>query len=300
MNILPRLLPVLLLTFTAFVAPTFAKDVPASTAISHSSVWKVQGDKSTVYLAGSVHVLKEQNYPLPAVFNQAYTNSSVIYFEIDPSLMQDPATAMKLAARAQLPEGETLKSRLSTETYSNLVARLKAAELPAEMFSQMKPGMVAMTLVMLEVQKLGCDPELGLDMHFEKRARADKKSVKSLETLEFQIELLTGMSKEEEEGLVKSTLTDLGNLGKELDDMLKAWQTGDDAALAKLLNESMVEFPVLYKRLLTDRNQTWAGKLEGILKGDQNVMIVVGAAHLVGKDGVVEMLRKKGFKVTQL
>ena len=300
MNIMHRLFPGLLFTFTAFVAPVVAKDAPASTATRHSSVWKVQGDKATVYLAGSVHVLKAENYPLPKFFDDAYTNSSIIYFEIDPGLMRDPSVAMQFTTRARLPEGETLSQRLSAGTYSSLVARFKAIELPEAMFAQMKPGMVAMTLVMLELQKLGCHPELGLDMHFEKRAKTDRKPVKSLETVEFQMDLLTNLSKEEDEGITKSTLADIGNMGKELDEMLKAWQAGDDAVLQKMLNESIAEFPSLYKRMLSDRNQTWVGKLDAILKGDQNVMVVVGVGHLVGNDGVVERLRKKGFKVTQL
>jgi uncharacterized protein YbaP (TraB family) len=167
------------------------------------------------------------------------------------------------------------------------------------MFTQLKPSLAAMMLVVLELQKLGLDPEKGLDKHFHTLALKEGKQIIGLETVDFQISLVTDFTKAEGEALMKSTLKDVDKLKTAIGDVLKAWQTGDSENLEKLLNEFVEEEPVLYKRLLTDRNNRWAPKIEEQCRGDKNVIIIVGAGHLVGKEGVVELLKKKGLKVTQ-
>ena len=117
--------------------------------------------------------------------------------------------------------------------------------------------------------------------------------------MEFQINLITGFSKEDGEDLLKSTLQDMKTLKSELNELLKAWETGDGAKLEKLLNDSMKDSPPIYKRMVTDRNRNWLPKIESLARGNKNAIVIVGAAHLVGKDGVVEMLKAKGWKVTQ-
>ena len=156
-----------------------------------------------------------------------------------------------------------------------------------------------MTLTLLELQKLGVDPQYGLDKHFFGRARREGKQIVPLETVDFQIGLATDFSKEEGELFMKITLDDIDKATKEATKMLKAWQTGDADTLEKLLNEASHQAPAVFKRLLTDRNQRWVPRIEEWLRGDKNVLVVVGAGHLVGADGVVELLRKKGLKVTQ-
>ena len=159
--------------------------------------------------------------------------------------------------------------------------------------------MAAMTLEVLELQKLGVDPEHGLDKHFFDRARKDGKQIVPLETVDFQLDLITGFSKEDGESVMKATLKDLDNETKEYGVMVTAWQTGDTARLEKFLNEAMQDAPAIYKRLLTDRSQSWVPKIEGLSRSGTNAIVIVGAGHLVGKDGVVELLKKKGLKVTQ-
>jgi uncharacterized protein len=279
-------------------APLRAQPVAAAAATRHP-LWKVEGQRNSVYLLGSVHVLKKSDYPLAAPIESAFSNASVVAFETDIAAMEDPATAMKLLSKSQLPEGETLSKQLSPEVYKMWTAHVTESGLPPEMFERFAPAMAAVTVAMLELQKLGLDPNQGVDKHFFPLARQAGKEIVPLETVDFQINLLTGITKEEGELLMKTSLKEMDNLKKDLTELLQAWKTGDADKLEKLLNEASKESPAVYKRLLTDRNRTWVPKIEDLTRGQKNAIVIVGAGHLVGKDGVVELLRKKGLKVTQ-
>jgi uncharacterized protein YbaP (TraB family) len=245
-------------------------------------------------------VLKETNYPLAAPIEQAFTNSQIAVFEADIGAMNDPSLAMKMMAKGTLPEGETLEKQLSPESYKAFQKHLAETGMPAAMMERMTPAMAAMTLEVFELMKLGLDPEAGVDKHYFALAKKQGKQTVGLETVDFQINLLSNFSKEEGEALMKSTLRQMDSLKKDLDELLKAWETGDNEKLDKMLNEAMADSPAIYKRLLTDRNRNWLPKLEEFTQGSKNTMVIVGAGHLVGKEGVVELLRTKGLKVTQL
>ena len=288
----------LFLVTACLLSPLSAQPARPADSARHS-LWKVEGKRNTVYLLGSVHVLKAENYPLPAAMESAYTNAAMAVFETDIDSMNQAEVQVKILNQARLPEGETLSQQLSPAVYKVFSNHLQEAGLPVEMFSQFKPTLAAITLAVLEMQKLGFDPEYGLDKHFYARAQKDAKRIVPLETVDFQIGLVTGFSKEEGEMMMKSTLQDIDQLKKEFPELLRAWQTGDSANLEKMLNEASHEAPVVFKRLVTDRNQRWLPKIEEWLQGEQNVIVIVGAGHLVGDGGIVEMLRKKGRKVTQ-
>jgi uncharacterized protein YbaP (TraB family) len=151
----------------------------------------------------------------------------------------------------------------------------------------------------VELKKMGLDSEYGLDKHFFTLARQSGKKIVALETVDFQMDLMTGFSKEEGELLVKTTLRDVDTLQNDLGDMLKAWQTGDAVKLEKLLNEAKADAPIIFKRLVTDRNRNWLPKIEELVNGKENSIVIVGAGHLVGNESVVDLLKKKGYKISQ-
>jgi len=287
-----------LLFITAAVAPLDAQLVKASATGKHT-LWKFKGKENTVYLLGSVHVLKKENYPLPQPIEAAFTSSKIAAFETDIAALENPDLAMKLLAKGQLPEGETLSKQLSPKLYASFKDYAQKAGVPPEMFDSLTPATAALGLVALELKKLGLDPEIGLDKHFFDKAGTEGKKIVPLETVDFQISLITDFSKAEGELLMKSTLKDIATMEKDLDDMFKAWQTGDADKLNKFLNEAMQESPVIYKRLVTDRSRRWVPKIEELAQGKENAIVIVGAGHLVGPEGVVELLKKKGYKVTQ-
>jgi uncharacterized protein YbaP (TraB family) len=293
-----RLVGSWLILFLALAAPVRAAKTNSTPAAKHAA-WKIEGPKCSVYLLGSVHVLKAEHYPLPAVFERAYTNARIVVFETDIGAMMKPQTQMQMMTKAQLPDGQTLKDVLSEPTYKDLSAYLKQSEVPEMMIGSMRPGMVVMMLAMLELQKLGYDPEQGMDLHFHQRATKDGKTERGLETVDFQLGLICDLSKAEGESLIKSTLRDMKDAKGKFAELITAWQQGDSAALEKLLNQARKDDPSVMKRFLTDRNAKWVPQIEELVKGTNNAVVIVGAGHLVGKDGVVDLLQQRGHKVAQ-
>ena len=279
--------------------PSTGQPPSVSNATLHT-LWRASGKgTNSLYLLGSVHVLKAENYPLPHVIDLAFSNSPVVVFETDIAAMDDPQVQLKILGKAQLPPGETLASQLSPAVYTAFTNHVEAAGMPATIFDQLKPSLAAITLSVVEIQRLGFSTDYGLDKHYFDLARKGGRQIIPLETLDFQINLVTDFNKEEGELLLKTTLDEIDQLKKEFPALIKAWENGDSKTLEKLLNDASKEAPVIYKRLLTDRNERWIPKLEELLKGNKNAIAIVGAGHLVGPDGVVELLKKKGWKITQ-
>ena len=147
----------------------------ASESATKHSLWKIDGKKCCVYLLGSVHILKDDDYPLAEPIESAFTNSQLVAFETDIGAMENPATAMKILGKARLPEGETLKTQLSPEVYEQFKKHLKESGVPELMVETLRPAMAAMMLEVVELTKMGLNPEKGLDKHFYKLARKEKK-----------------------------------------------------------------------------------------------------------------------------
>src|SRR3989442_10843103 len=245
-----------LLLALSFVTPAGAQEKRAATG-THHSLWKVQGKENAVYLLGSIHLLKKEDYPLPAPLEAAFSDSKIAVFETDIAGMENPELVMKLTAKGQLPEGETLRTRLSPPIYAAFSNYVQKAGMPVELFDSITPAMAAIMLVAVDLKKMGLDPQNGLDKHFFDLAGKNGKTIVPLETLDFQIGLMTEFSKEEGELLMKTTLKEIDTMEKDFDELVKAWRTGDGEKLDKLLNEAMEEAPAIFHRLLTDRNRRW-------------------------------------------
>ena len=250
-------------------------------------------------MLGSIHLLKKEDYPLPGPMETAFSASKIAAFETDIAAMENPELAMKLAAKGQLPEGESLRTRLSPPVYAAFSNYVQKAGMPVELFDSITPAMAAIMLVAVDLKKMGFDPENGLDKHFSQLAVKNGKTLVPLETIDFQISLLTEFSKEEGELLMKTTLKEIDTMEKDFDDLIKAWRSGDAEKLDKFLNEAMQDAPAIVHRLLTDRNRRWLPKIEELLRGKENAIVIVGAGHLVGTNGVVALLKNKGHKIVQ-
>lgn len=282
-----------------FVSNVAQAQQAPKTGTKHS-LWKVQGASNTVYLLGSIHFLKKDFYPLPKPIEDAYKESEVVVFEVDFDEMKSPEAQLKMVQQGKYPEGETIKQHLNKSTYEKMHAYVAQRMGDGAAFDSLKPWMVAVALLTMELQKLGFDPEQGVDQYFLNKAKKDKKRIMSLETVDVQLSLFAGLSKEEENAMLEETLREISEFKQIFDDVIEAWKTGDAKALDKFIVESMREHPKIHKKLLIDRNEQWADKLEKLLTRDKDVFVVVGAAHLVGKDSVVDLLTKKRFKVQQL
>lgn len=264
------------------------------------SLWKVSDGSNAVYLLGSIHLLKEEHYPLPAAMNKAFDDSGTLILEVNLEDAASVKAQMAMMTRAMLKPPETLKDKLSEETYDIAAREMKALGLDISALGQFKPWMVMLTMAQLKLQKLGFRPDLGLDMHFFGKAKKAEKKIMGLETFEFQINLFDTLTDKQQEELIKQTIEDLGVLESEMKTVVDAWSTGNSEKLSAVLSKSFDKFPELKKSLFTRRNNAWIGKIEPLLKEDTNYLVVVGAGHLVGKEGLVSAFREKGYKVEQL
>ena len=263
-------------------------------------LWKVEApDGATAYLLGSLHVLTADAYPLPAPIDKAFAGSKTLVEEVDLDEMTDPMLMMAALAKAMLTGGQTLDQVISAETYAEVKKRAEAHGMPMMALQRMKPWLVAVTLMAPTLQAAGFKPELGIDRHFFDRAKATGLKRQALETLAYQLDRFDEMPMKLQEELLKATIEDLDTQVTGVKDMVRAWTSGDLATIEKLTLSTFLESPELYQRLLLERNQNWVPFVERCLTENAGCFVVVGAAHLVGKDGLPALLAKKGFKVTQ-
>ena len=268
--------------------------------VTKHSLWKIEGRTNAMYLFGSIHFLKKDFYPLPQPIEDAYKQSQVVVLEVDLGEMDSPEAQMKMLQSGKAAEGEALKDVLSKETYAKLEAHLTESGLPIAVFDPLRPWMVAVALITTEIIKLGYNPEEGVDKYFYGKVKKDKKEIVPLETLDFQLGLFTSLTKQEQDAMLRETLQEISNFKKDLQGIIDAWKTGDTQALQKLMLEAMRDYPQLHKKLLLDRNKQWVDKLQKLHASGKTVFVVVGAAHLIGKDSVVDLLNAKGLKARQL
>ena len=269
-------------------------------ASGESSVWKAQKDNSFIYLGGTCHILRATDYPLPPEFDKAYKASQMVVFETDIGMLQDASLQQKLLTKAMYTNGSTVEKHLSPKVYGELSAFCEANGIPLKALSQFKPAMIMLTLTVIELKKLGVTEE-GVDQFFYGLANADKKPIEGLETVDEQIDYMATMADGNEDEFVSYSIKDMKTIEKQFDSLATAWRKGD----AKKLNELMVSDlksrqPKLYKKLITDRNRNWLPLIEAYQKTPQTEFILVGVGHLVGPDGLIEVLKKKGYKVDKL
>lgn len=298
---LQQLLAPALFGFTFVAAIWAAPETESAAKPARSCVWKIEHEGATVYLAGSVHLLRETDHPLPPTYQQAYDASEKIFFEVDMAEMHAMETQGDVLKLSKLPEGETIKEHVSEETYKELKAYLRKRGLGGPLFETMKPGMLAMTISSLEAVQIGAMPEFGVEMHFDRQARKDEKSIKGLETTKFQIGLFDSLDSDEQDEMLAMTLDQIEDTPNMLKTMIRAWKAGDIEALDAELNKYFEEDDALTELLLYKRNENWIPGIEEELKsGKGSALFIVGAGHLVGKRSVNDLLEQKGYKLEQM
>ncbi|HVH28256.1 MAG TPA: TraB/GumN family protein [Vicinamibacterales bacterium] len=288
------------ITACAALLATLCQVDAAPAQAPRNFIWKISSPTGAIYLVGSVHLLTKDYYPLNPSLETAFKDSDLLVEEADLGELEAPASQFKLLTRGLLPGNQSLDTVLSASTYELVTKRVEALGVPLEPLKRFKPWMLALTLVQLEWQKAGFDGSLGLDRHFYDRARVDGKAVQGLETVDFQLSLFDGMSAEEQDRMLAGSLEDLDDERANVVRLIDAWKAGDAATVERLMLSDMEDDPIMYKRLLVDRNRAWLPRLDALLGRTGRAFVVVGAAHLVGPEGVLAMFRAKGYRVEQL
>jgi len=272
-------------------------DTPNNDPVGATFMWKVEKGETTLYLLGSIHALKEDAYPLPPAIEAAFAEIEVAVFEIDLDDMTK--AAIKMMAAGSLEKGRTLEEVVGPETWSEFEAHVGELGFDASLYRGMKPWIAALTVAAFELTKHGYLAAAGLDTYLSQRADETGKKRLALETAGFQVSLFADLSPEQSLAFLIYTLEDLEAMIPEMDRLYRDWRVGNVEAVEEVLLEGFEEFPDLFKKMISDRNHSWMPQIEKLLAGDRNAMVVVGSAHLVGEEGVVNLLREKGYTVEQ-
>ena len=263
-------------------------------------LWKVTSDKGSVYLLGSIHLLKSRDAKLKPIIDETFKKAKRLAFEVDLT-DENPEKIQKLILQKGINlDGKTLQQKVSKEAFQLATVWANDLGIDVKVLMPLKPWLAGLTLTVMTLQKLGYDPESGVDRQLAGRAKLANKPVSGLETHESQFDVFDRLSPALQEMMLRQSLKEVEQIGGLVDDMVRAWREGDLAAAEKLFLGSMKEFPEIQEKLLDERNRNWLPQIEKFIDGGEDTLVVVGAAHLVGKNGVIELLKARGHKLEQM
>jgi uncharacterized protein YbaP (TraB family) len=262
-----------------------------------SCVWKVSApDGKTLYLGGSVHALHKSDYPLPQPFLRAFDASSHLAFEVDAKALQ--GTTKSLVKAGQYPKGDSLTKHVDPRTYAYVRRVFDLLNIPEENLQRARPWLIVLMLQSLSMRGLSSD--LGVDQFLMNKAKGKGKPVIGLETVDEHARIYSGLSDRQAEILLLVAFLPSASGGGDKNEMMSAWRRGDAEALAAMTQASFREFPAFGQRLLDERNRAWVPKIEGFLRSGRTYFVVVGSAHLGGAQGLLPLLRSRGYELEQL
>lgn len=267
---------------------------------AQTALWSVEKNGRTLYLGGTMHLLSPADFPLPPEYNLAYSKAEKVYFEADVRQMETPATQLMVMNAMTYQDGRTLQGVLKPDTYAALEKYLRTRGMPIAALNQFTAGGMSLTVSMLEMQALGLT-ESGVDEHFLTKAVQEGKAVGFLETLESQMGFIAKLGEGVEDELIVYTLADVKRMPMLVGEMVSQWRSGDLAGLEQgLIDEMRESFPDAYESLLLKRNRNWLPQIESMMGTAEVELVLVGAAHLAGDEGLIEQLALKGYQVKQL
>ena len=284
------------------VAPQAATPT-AATAGRHPLLWKVSDADNAVYLLGSFHLLKADDYPLPVEVDRAFDDSQQVMFEVEPAALTAPESVARMQHYMGYDDGKTLSQVLPKPTLEKLSTLLAAGGGSVQSVEQQEPWAVNLALVLSVSQALGFRPELGMDRQLMERAAKANKPTAGLETIDAQLQAMDSIPYTEQSQGIDEFLSDPQKAIHQLNDMHTWWREGDVAKLDVEMRADMAQkTPESYRLLDVQRNLNWLPTLQSRLDGMKsgNTLVVVGALHLLGRDGLVELLRGKGYAVERV
>lgn len=293
-NMLATILCCSLAVSSQCLKPALAADHPVT-------MWQVAGPNNQIFLLGSVHLLRQSDYPLPSVLYDAYDESEKLIMELDMDDDADPLEMQALVLEyGMITDGTTLQSKIGAQAYSKAAALAEELEIPLAMLEMSQPWFAAMTVEIMLLTRIGFEPSQGVESHFMTKAQRDGKQILGLETARQQIELLAGLSSNAQRDMLLQTLTEGVALQQLMDGMITAWRHGDTDYLQETMLSDMRDYRELYNTLVADRNDDWVRQINSLLDDDDDYLIIVGALHLIGPDGVPQQLKNQGRTVQQL
>ena len=260
-------------------------------------VWKVTKGSNILYLGGSIHALKSTDYPLPQAYNRAFDASDRLVCEVDPKALLESSRGILKAG--EYPKGDSLKNHVDPRTYDYLRRVFRLLEVPEAKFARYRPWFLSLVLQAPALH--GMSETLGVEEFLIRRARANSKPVSGLESAREHAQVFLGLTDRQSEAmLLMMFLPTQRSKGSTGDEIAKAWRRGDADTDTRIMTDEFRNFPSLAERFLTDRNRKWIPKIEGYLQSGKTYFVVAGTAHMGGPDGVVALLRDRGYHIEQL
>ena len=271
-----------------------------SPVAAQSSVWKAELNGSVVYLGGTCHMLRAQDFPLPAEFDLAYAEAEELYFETEIDRLASMEAQQMLMAAGLFTDGSTLQDSVSEEAWAAIEKHCNANGLPVVAFAQMKPWMFAVTMAVLEWQKMGAGLD-GVDSHYNERAKADGKATHGLEEFEEHLLFITSVGVGQESEFILNTLRDVERAPTIIGELIEAWRSGDVEGIDEyFVAEMRAEFPDIYRTLILGRNQAWLSQISALFETPEVELVLVGAGHFGGENGLLALLRGAGVRIDQV
>lgn len=265
-------------------------------------LWEIGSPTARAYLLGSIHMLRQDVYPLAPVIEEAFAASDVLVLEADVFAAPQEELAQTIMAYATYPPGRTLRSELSEQDYVELSGILLEAGIPIDSVEPYQPWFVSLMVDQVVAGRLGLRPEYGIDAYFQAKA-SGRKEIRELESVEAQIQMLAGFSDQEQVLMMSWVVEDLEHAAEAFDQLLQIWKHGDAQAMEEQVRKEFREdprFEPIWSVLIDGRNLAMVDRIVTLMGTDQRHFIVVGAAHLVGPRGLVALLRQRGYRVRQL
>jgi uncharacterized protein len=263
-------------------------------------LWRVSKGDAVIYVAGSIHVLRKSDYPLPQVMESTFKASAGLVEEIDLTHFDPESAQLQMMQMGGYPQGHSLKTDLPPGLYGQVTTLAKEQKVDMEMLDPMRPWLASIVLLDNQLVHDGFDPSTGVDIHFADEAEAAHKPVLGLESATFQLGMLAKLPEKAQEAMLLQSLSDAGDTDQQMAAMMDAWHRGDTALLAKEQQQEFGPYPDIYQAILVQRNRNWVPELEKLAGSGKQYFVVVGALHLVGPDGVLASLEKDGYKIEQL
>jgi hypothetical protein len=264
-------------------------------------VWVAESAQGgQVFLCGTIHLLRESDYPLPVAYEKAYAAAEELVFELPPGSSESPELSQRMQELGMLPAEEALQKLISAEDWKRVTDWSKRRGVDVAVVDRMRPWYASLLMVATEYAALGAAADRGVDQFFEERSKKDGKAGSGLETVEQQLALFSGMTGEQEREVLEQTLAEMESVEAEYENMIRAWKLGDLEALQELLFREAERYPDLMESFLNARNRAWVPVLAKVLERGGKAMVLVGAGHLGGEQGVIALLRGKGYEVRRV
>jgi len=264
------------------------------------SLWQVDGKQNHVYLLGSIHLLRETDHPLPSAIDDAYDNADVLFMELDMDDADPIADQMLSTELGLIQDDKTLSDLLGPELYAQAEVQAVALQIPLKLLETSELWYAAINIEIMLLMRIGFSPIYGVEYYLLEMARKDNKEIFGFETMRQQLGFLDNLSAESQRELFMQSLAEGAEIDGMMDSIIDAWHNGDIASLEENLLRDMQQYPELNQVIVVDRNRSWAERIETLLTHEIDYLIVVGTLHLVGAEGVPDLLAKRGYKVTQL